>query len=121
MSTATDMDKLIRGATGGTPVDRPAEASNDRASDAQREAATLAGIPVEHAHRLEGDTRQELVTDARRFAEDIGAEHTGSDAGVHQVVPAADHGMDDMIRGRRLADRQRAVDNAEMFRRERAA
>lgn len=118
----TSLDTQIRSAAGrGEPA---AAHTDDEPDDQKRQAAKLAGVPVEHAHRLAGDTPQELLADAKRFVAETGITRprTSSDAGVREpALTQTGQSMDDLVRGTRLQSRREAAAEAEGFRQLREA
>jgi len=63
-----------------------AQAATRRAETAELaalrgETAAKFGIPSEDAHRLQGDTREALVEDAKAFAKRLGLDDTGNGGG----------------------------------------
>jgi hypothetical protein len=104
------MDDEIRRRAGREPqpsTDEP----NAAASDEQRQAATLAGVPAGFAHRING-TGADAVDDARKLAatlDEAGIERPPSttfDGGARVAVRAPDS-IDALIRG--AADARRGL------------
>jgi hypothetical protein len=62
------------------------------------EVAADKGIPLKHAHRLQGSTKEELAKDADELAKELGADTTpGFDGGARKPAPTGGD-MDALIR-----------------------
>jgi hypothetical protein len=62
-----DMDALIRQAAGRSEPAANETMANPAATAEQLAAAKLVGVPVSHAHRLEGGDHHALVADGRKL------------------------------------------------------
>jgi len=82
-------DDMIRQAA-GRATGPPDDGYADAATEDQRAAAELAGLPPRHAHRLSGETPKALTADAFAMLEALGHEPPptpGFDGGSREPLP----------------------------------
>lgn len=110
-----EMNDLIRRVLRGSPeplADEPTEP----ADSPRAQAARLAGLAPEHAHRLVGDTPQELTADAHDLAAYLGSDQlTDFDGGTREPPPEPPPSMSSLIRGERDAVRDKSASDARHY------